>query len=608
MKTVYLFILWALCLYMLRAQESETLFLDEVTVSDVQLKYYADGHKQKVLRDSVLQRNGISLTSLLAFNSNLYLKENGFGMVASPSFRGTNASHTAVVWNGININSQLNGQVDFNTINPLNYDAVNIRSGGGSVQYGSGAIGGSVHLNNELQFNQPMAHQVFSGYGSFNTQTMNYKNDWGNEKLSSSVGVNYNRSDNDYEYLGTDRQNENGDFENLNVNISMGYRFKERQALRLYHQSFLGDRNLSGTLVAPGRSRYKDDHHRTQLEWLRFGAKTVGRLKVAHLYEAFQYFENTNADFFSEGRLTTLVAHYSMDTQLSKTLRLHSFLTYYNYAAQGDSFGSPNRNDLGFTAIVKHHWTDKMRHNLSVRQDFSSDFSSPLVFAWSASYDLTKRYQLQWNCSRNFRMPTFNDLYWQPGGNLELTPERSYQFDLGHQWEINNFSLQCNTYYITTEDMIRWLPTVAGPWSPINVDEVQIYGAELSLAYKKNIGKQQEIELNTNYAYTVSRDRATKAQLIYVPLHSANASVAYRFGPFAVFYQQLYNGEVSIIGGTLEDYDVANLGLTYALQPKGKLHYRIGLTLNNVFNTYYENVALRPMPNRHLQTQLVLNF
>ncbi|MEM7382106.1 MAG: TonB-dependent receptor, partial [Bacteroidota bacterium] len=99
-----------LCFAFLRtaAQELPLQKLEEVVVSDFRVKQYAEGHKVDVLKDSTIQRNGIFLTSLLAFNSNIYFKENGLGMVSSPSFRGTNASHTAVVWNGININSQMN--------------------------------------------------------------------------------------------------------------------------------------------------------------------------------------------------------------------------------------------------------------------------------------------------------------------------------------------------------------------------------------------------------------------------------------------------------------------------------------------------------------------
>ena len=141
-------------------KEGTTYQLDEVEVSDTRLDLYADGHKVTVLNDSVIEKGGVFLTSLLHLNSAIYFKENGFGMVSSPSFRGTNASHTAVIWNGININSQLNGQVDFNTITPFNYSSVAVRSGGGSVQFGSGAIGGSVHLNNDLDFNEHLSHQI----------------------------------------------------------------------------------------------------------------------------------------------------------------------------------------------------------------------------------------------------------------------------------------------------------------------------------------------------------------------------------------------------------------------------------------------------------------
>jgi len=595
-------------LWQAAAQDLPVQNLDEVVVSDIRLKVYADGHKVTVLQDSTIKRNGLFLTSLLGFNSNIYFRENGFGMVSSPSFRGTNASHTAVVWNGININSQFNGQVDFNTVNPFNYSSVAIRSGGGSVQFGTGAIGGSVHLNNDLKFEKHLDHQVFMGYGSFDTRSINYNNSFGTGGWCSSIGVNYNSSENDFQYLETDERNNNGEFEHLNLNANAGYILNDKNVLRLYHQSFIGDRNLSGNLVAPGRSRYEDKQYRTQLEWSNFGKKTVSRLKVAHLHEAFKFYENKDSDRFSDGRVTTLLARYAVDVKLTDAFRLNSFLEYNNFSANGSSFGTPQRNDLALTAVLKHSINTKTRYNLSLRQDVSSDFSAPLVFAWAGSYDFGKRYQVQLNASRNFRMPTFNDLYWRPGGNLDLVPEQSYQFDLGHQFQFNELSINLNTYYIATEDMIRWLPSTNGFWQPTNVDAVQIYGAEAELAFTTSIGKNQKIDFSTNYAYTVSEDKATQKQLIYVPFHRGNASVAYSIAGLGLFYQHLYNGPVSIIGGELEGYQVANTGLTYTLKTQGGLQYRFGLTVNNLFNTYYENIALRPMPNRNIQTQVVLNF
>ncbi len=593
----------------LPAQEATPIWeLEEVIVSDTRLKQYAEGHKTEVLADSTVQRNGAFLTSLLAYNSNIYFKENGFGMVSSPSFRGTNASHTAVVWNGININSQLNGQVDFNTINPFNYTEVGIRSGGGSVQYGTGAIGGSIHLNNDLRFEKHFDHQFFSGYGSFDTKTVNYKMTTGNEKYSSSFGVNYNASDNDYRYLETDERNINGEFENLNFNFNAGYVLSGKQVLRLYHQSFIGNRNLSGNLVAPGRSRYKDNQYRTQLEWGRYGEKTISRFKVAHMQEAFRYFENKDSDLFSDGRVTTLLARYALDMKLSEALRLNSYLEYDHFRGNGSSFGSPQRNDISATATLKHDLSEKLVYNFSMRKDFSSDFSSPLIFSLDGNYDVNDWYTIQFSASRNFRMPTFNDLYWQPGGNLDLDIESSYQVDLGQHLKFDTVSIHLNGYYIATDDMIRWLPNTEGLWSPTNVDKVAVYGLEAEFALACPIGKTQKIDLKSHYAYTVSKDQETDQQLIYVPFHRTNASLAYSISDFSLFYQHLYNGSVSIIGGELEAYQVANFGGTYHLKTKGKLNYSLGVTLQNLFNTYYENVALRPMPNRNIQTRILVNF
>ncbi len=582
-KRRYTILFLVLVIWQGAAQDLPLQKLDEVVVSDMRIKRYADGHKVTVLKDSTIERNGLFLTSLLGFNSNIYFKENGSGMVSSPAFRGTNASHTAVVWNGININSQLNGQVDFNTVNPFNYSSVAIRSGGGSVQFGTGAIGGSVHLNNDLTFEKHLDHQVVTGYGSFDTRSINYNNSFGTGRWSSSIGVNYNSSENDYQYLETNERNENGQFENVNINANAGYLLNDKNVLRFYHQSFIGDRNLSGNLVALGRSRYEDNQYRTQLEWSNFGKGAIGRLKVAHLYEAFKYYENKDSDMSSDGRVTTLLARYELDVVLSDAFRLNSFLEYNNFSANGSSFGTPQRNDLALTSVLKHSINSKARYNLSLRKDVSSDFTAPFVFAWAGSYDFGKSYQLQFNASRNFRMPTFNDLYWQPGGNLDLVPEQSYQFDLGQQFLFNEFSFNLNTYHIVTEDMIRWLPNTGGLWQPENVDAVRIYGVEVALAFKKSIGKNQKIDFRTNYAYTVSEDSARQQQLIYVPLHRGNASFAYSFSNFALFYQHMYNGPVSIIGGELEGYQIANTGVTYALKSQGRLQYRFGLTLEQSF-------------------------
>ncbi|WP_299390473.1 TonB-dependent receptor [uncultured Gelidibacter sp.] len=581
--------------------------LDEVILSDNKLKNFSKGYKITVLSDSVLQKSNGSLTDLLRYNSNLYFKESGYGMVSSVSFRGTNASQTAVVWNGININSQLNGQVDFNTFNNSNYDAVEIRSGGGSVQYGSGAIGGSVHLSNALSFKKHADHKVKMSYGSFDTKRANYQLSTGDEQWSVNFGVGYVDSENDYKYLGSNKTNVNGQYENLSFNVNAGYFLNNKNVLKLYHQSFLGDRNFSGTRVAPSKSRYEDTNHRSMLEWGLFHNNLSSKLKVVHLFEEFKYFENKDAEHYSFGNVKSFIGNHNFNIKLNDAIEVRSILEFSKYIGEGDSFGSPEREAFSATGLLRHQVSDAFIYGLNIRKDFTSGFKSPLVFSADAEYRFSDSYTLKLNGSRNFRVPSFNDLYWKPGGNLDLLPELSHQIDLGQEFSSRFFDVKVNTYYIKTKDMIQWIPDNTGLFRPQNVNKVKSYGAELELFLRYHINGHQ-FNLNSGYSYTVSKNEATGKQLIYVPLHKANLNFSYSFKAMELVYQHLINDEVDIIGGQLKGYNVGNIGLAYHYDVFENVNSILQFNINNLYNSNYENVALRPMPNRNYQLQLTLKF
>ncbi|WP_299254417.1 TonB-dependent siderophore receptor [uncultured Lacinutrix sp.] len=588
--------------------------LEEVVLNDVKLSQNAAGFKVTVLNDSILSKNNSTFTNLLRFNSNIYFKENGYGMVSSPSFRGTNASQTAVIWNGISINSQLNGQTDFNTINTNNINQVVIRNGGGSVQYGSGAIGGSIHLDNTLDFSSHLKNDVKLNYGSFNTKNVSFVTDYGNEKFAFNIGVNYIDSENDYKYLSKDQVNENGAFNNLSLSANLGYFISDKDVIKLYHQSFLGEREFSGTTATPSKSKYEDRNSRSMLEWARNGLSYTSALKVAYIKEHFDFFQNKDSEFFSFGEVSTLLLKHNFDYKLSKTLSVKSILDYNYFEGEGSSFGEPNRRAFSATGLLQYNPNKKVNLGFNVRQDVMSNFKSPLLFSMDGAFRFSNHYKLKINGSKNFRVPTFNDLYWQPGGNLDLVPESSYQVDLGHVVSFNWLRFQLNTYYISTEDLIQWQPGSSGFWSPQNIAKSHSYGTEVGVDITKTFNKHQ-LKFTSNYSYTVSENLETNKQLIYVPFHKANVSLAYSFNKFSAYYQHLFNGSVfttadNLKGSfySLEPYDVANLGLDYKIIKTTKNELDLGINISNIFNEIYQNVAFRPMPNRNFNIQLHYKF
>ena len=174
-------------------------------------------------------------------------------------------------------------------------------------------------------------------------------------------------------------------------------------------------------------------------------------IKTAHLYESFTYFENAASNLSSQGKLTTLLARYTFDYHLTEDFKLNTLAQYTNFGADGDSFGTPNRNDVALAAIIKHELTERFNYNVSLRQEFSDDITSPLIYGIDGAYRLSDWYTLKFNASRNFRLPTFNDLYWEPGGNLDLKPEDSYQIDIGQELNLKPITLGVNGYLYVQE-------------------------------------------------------------------------------------------------------------------------------------------------------------
>ena len=611
-KQLFLFFIGLMAFAQVFGQRDGVIVLDEVILSDAKLLHFSKGTKVRVANDSVQEKSGSSLTDLLRYNSNIYFKENGYGMVSSASFRGTNAQQTAVVWNGININSQLTGQTDFNTLIPGNYGDVVVRSGGGSVQYGSGAVGGAILLNDSFRFNDGWKNSLQSSYGSFNTSKLAFNTSLGKEKTSLQIGINHIASDNDYKYLGTDLRNDNGAYDQLNINANVGFILSDQQILKVYHNTFNGDRDFSGTLTAPADENYRDLNHRSLIELSSFNERKIARLKVGHLYERYRYFPNNQREEFSFGQANTLLANYDYKYQLNK-ITLNGIIDFSSIWAKGTSIENAQRSFVSGTFLFSHELSDKLNYGINLRQEIVSDYQNPFLFSLNSSYKVAKNYIININGSKNHRVPTFNDLYWSgagASGNLEVLPETSWQVEIGQTIEVKNIALSLNAYSITTDNLIQWRPNTQGVWMAMNVQYVSQYGMELGFDWKRKWGNQ-ELVWESEYAYTKSIDNTTKNQLLYVPEHMLRSNLAYQYKKLVAFYQFLYTGSVYTTtdnSDSLSSYTVGNIGLDYHWPNISGIKFILGLKVNNLFNKNYQNVAYRPMPNRNFQLQLITKF
>ena len=606
-KKLFLFWMLLLC-QIIFAQQDTIVNLKEVIISDTQLNNFSGTQSVLVLTDSVIKKNQPSLTTLLNYNSLIYFKENGLGMVSSPSFRGTTAQQTAVIWNGININSQLNGQTDFNTITTRDFDNITVRAGGGSSIYGSSALGGTVHLNSELQFVNRFQNELQLNYGSFETFGAHYKTMISNGIWSTQISVTHNSSKNDYNYLNTQKRNENGQFENTSLNASLGYRFSKNHYLKYYSQIFDSDRHFSGTLGAVSKSKYRDYNYRNLVEWDWLLGKITSKLKVAFLGEKYAYFENARTDNFETSKTETALAKQDLVYQITPSILINTILEYTQTKGIGSQIGTNTRQIGAATVLFKQEVFRSFSYEFSGRKEVTSSYDSPFLFSFGTKNQFGKQYTVVTNFSRNFRMPTFNDLYWDGLGNPNLKPESSYQGELGQHLKFKNSSISGTVYYQKIDDLIQWKPNASGNWSPSNIAKATSYGAEVVLNWNKKI-RNHALDFNANYGYTVSKDALSDKQLVYVPLHKFNSSLAYTYQRITLNYQYLFTGFVftsSDNSRVLEEYQVSNLGINYDFG--NTTTYKLGFQVGNLWNKNYQTVSQRPMPGRNSNLYLIFNF
>lgn len=581
--------------------------LDAVLLADAKLKNYSDGFKLTKLPDSII-KNGSSLTDVLRYYTSIYFKENGYGMVSSPSFRGTNASQTAVIWNGIPINSNLNGQTDFNTVAPQSFDNITVRSGGGSVQYGSGAIGGSIHLNDKVSFKKEKATRLRLNYGSFSTAGGDFKTKFSNDDSHVGVGVSFINSRNDYKYKETEISNTNGEYLRFNTSATTAFRYKNN-VLKWNSNFFYGDRNFSSSLTAPSNDNYENKNSRNLISWSVFSKRYVSTLKIAHLFEGYRYFANKETSRFTEGESTNFIGDYALDYNFSKKIMVGGNINFTRIEGGGSSFADGERNTLAAVLLLKHQVTKALSYGLNLRQELLNDFENPLLFSIDGKLKVNPWYAIKVNGSKNYRVPTFNDLYWNAGGNIGLDPETSLQGELGNVITFNKLHVDISAFYIKSEDLIQWRPNQSGVWSPLNVANVENYGVEVASVYKKSFN-ENHFYLSTNYAYTKAINSEKKKQLIYVPFHKITGSLNYNYKSLEISFQTLYTGKVFTTTdnkGIVESYSVSNIGVEYTLSAL-EMPISVGVRANNLFNSYYENVASRPMPGRNIQTFLNFKF
>lgn len=589
--------------------------IDTIYVFDNQMSKVKLFHHVNTITPKDIEKNSTSLSELLRFQSQIYMKENGRGAVSSPSFRGTSAGHTAFVWNGININSVFLGQGDVNNIPLYGYDQLEVKAGGGSVQYGSSAIGGSIHLNNNLEFNRGFGASLYSEAASFGTYNNFVKASYSNEKFSFKASGSYVISENDYkvpEFVtgSSPYNNLNGKYYNTAFNIGASYKIADHQTISWQNQIFDGSQHYPIFEPSGNKTKYNAQTLRSLLSWDINTTNLSNSLKAAYTEDNFQYFGDITRPKTSGAEGKNYIFKNDFNYFITPKININAIGEFQVNKGEGyeSGLGSISRNVGAIAGLIRYFATKDLRFEAGVKQNFIEDISSPLLYSFSGKWNALKWYHIGVSASKNFRFPSFNDLYWQPGGNRDLKPETSINFDMNHEFIFGDFKITLSPYYMDIKDYINWLPTPYGYWGASNTYKVESYGLETQASFHKNWGKHG-LRLNAGYTYSKSVNKETQKQMMYVPLHKANGTLEYQYDFLKVYAQGLFNGLTYTStdeskATSLDPYFILNTGVSATLLKK----YTLGVKVNNLTNTVYQTVYYYPMPKRNYSIYATINF
>lgn len=602
--------------------EPDTLIqLDELVVTNTRMQTYATGH-YRIAVDTLTSRlagvtNAAELFRRFGFG---HIRSYGVGGLATPSFRGTGASHTAVLWNGINLMSSLNGQSDLSLMPITFIDDVQLQSGGSASLYGSGAIGGTIQFNSKAVFRQGLTVSLTENIGSFKTFFHGLSASWSGKKWISSTKLFQTSAENNFPFVNRNYSPARNEIRqhnafNLHGILQQNYfQVSPRQLLsvRFWYQDNHVELPEPTTVSAAGTSTQQDQFFRSMVGWNFDHSKGHLFIQSAHVHHVLDY----------KNPLTGLVSRTSFNNFINTFENTISASEYFEVTFGGNytyenadglelNASNPQRNRIALYAAFKQQ-SAKWQNVLSMRQETVKGRLTPFSPSLGAEYKAARWFSLFGNISRNYRIPTFNDLYWNEPtakGNPDLNMETSWSEEAGLKLRSKVLSGQMALFSNQVEKMILWGQD-NGVWSPRNVLKAWTRGLESMGTVKQHFGKVTT-EVTLRYSYTVATNESGK-QLVFTPKHESGTTLrlswrSYQFSATNNYTSRQYTDDGNNIFYSLKGYNIANIWLSKDLSFK-RFSGNVMVEVNNIFDS---EVAARPgypLPGRNFRAGINIRF
>ena len=583
--------------------DSTILQLPTVTVSDSTIRsQYGPTTSQTWHLDQ--QAPMQDLGRFLNSATGIFIKSFGGSGIATSSIRGSSAEQTLLLWNGVPIQSPMLGQVDLSLIQPGLMDKLGLIRGGHSAKWGSAAIGGVITLDNSLDWSGGHRAGFSTNVGSFGLRSGMFLMDLGKGNWSIRTRINHHQSENDFRFSrgqGHSREKlKHAAKRQQDIMQSFGLRLDNRTTLTadIWYQE--SDREIPPTIVQnTSVATFADKALRSLLKLQHQGHKGIYWIRASYISEDQKFYDQ----FESNNKFQSVFLEAEHQKQGNQGLVNLGLSFLHNAASTNNYIKTQSEDRLSF--FTNYQITGRrINANFSVRQTLIDGSLSPLLPSANAILKLSNKETISLKINRNFRVPTLNNRYWQPGGNRDLEEEKGWSQEIAFSTRRKRLTFDLIGFNRNIKNWILWAFNPGDNFvSAQNVARVWSRGIESRITIRTQVWGgllTQKIDYDfirsTNQSNNTLYDK--NQQLFYTPKNKFLVTLRFQKSAFDIRYEHAIVGKYDGINESLPGYDLGSLHTSYQW-PCNDSMFRIFFSLENIWNQSYQVIERRPMPGTH---------
>lgn len=638
-------------------EDSAVVQLEKVIVSDSKNpNTFTSRIPVQTLNQNTLQLlNAASIGDAARYFSGALIKDyGGVGGLKTISVRSLGASSTGIVYDGIPVSDAQTGQIDLSRFSSTFIQNLSLTQGSPTEL-----------LNPARSF----ASTSILAISSNTFQPVNFsKTTWKGELTAGSFGLwqpsagiylpvskstvisanseaifskgNYPYTIQNGPYTENTKRT-NSEVKSFQNEINLASMFKDSSVFQIKLRSYYSDRGLPGSIIFFNARSVQHLWNRdiyVQSRYRKTFQQNTSLLILAKYSNAYTRY--TDPDFLNGmGGLDSRYKQqeYYLSGAISRKITqrldaaLASDISYSTLTANQQNFVTPARTGIWSNLSLKYS-APKWQLGAGLLNTWFSDKTKSgeaadhidrLTPEASLSYkpQTNSPVLLRFFYKEAFRMPTFNDLYYNFIGNRNLKPEHTSQYNLGltytknKEGKIRRLSFSADGYYNRIKDKIIAVPNQnLFNWTMFNLGEVRITGvdinAESNLVFNPSSNLFVRIAYTFQHAIDVTNPSSSnyKDRIPYTPDHSGSAFLSYSFQKWSAGYSILFSGN-RYAQGTNDPDNMLSSWLTHDITLMREIRFagfrsNIKAEVNNITDRKFDVVRYFPMPGRNFKISI----